>query len=151
MWNNFHACRPVQGRHTPLLQRFKEIVPSSNQRQSVFAYLENLLVCFGTMRWHIKPAPLFLSLVKEANISLKTNKCVFLYKSMVFPGHVIRHSSLEITKRASDAIHVLKILTLETQPPLFVGWCKALQWLVPTFSPIISTLTPSLRKSRSTE
>lgn len=82
---------------------------------------------------HISHVRSVLTLLWDADRTMKLKRCEFFTCSICYLGRITRPGSLKTTSQRSGAIHNLKSPTTLTKPKYFLGLCNVFRRFVPNF------------------
>jgi hypothetical protein len=87
-----------------------------------------------------------LSLLRDAGVSLRLDKCHFSRRRVNYLGHVIEPGKLSVQATKVDTILKAKLPRTKTELRAFLGIYNVYRRFVPKFATIAATLTRHLRK-----
>jgi hypothetical protein len=87
-----------------------------------------------------------LSLLRDAGVSLRLDKCHFFRRRVNFLGHVIEPGKLSVQASKVDTIQKAKLPRIKTELRAFLGICNVYRRFIPKFETIAAPLTRYLRK-----
>lgn len=122
------------------LLRVMEIIFSSVKWQFALVYLD-VIVIFSQTPWqHTDHAGLVLSLLKEAEVTLKLRQSAVPMNKIFYLGHVVQSNQTEVSSHTTDAICYLKIPRTQTKRCSIIGYCDFFRRIDPNFARIASLL-----------
>jgi hypothetical protein len=96
---------------------------------------------------HVEDLDKVLSLLRDAGVSLRLDKCHFFSRRVNFLGRVIEPGKLSIQATEVDTILKAKLPRTKTELRAFLCICNVYRRFVPKFATVSAALT--VRKSRS--
>lgn len=132
-------------------QRAIDIILSSVHFKSVIVYLENIIVFSKNIDEHMDNLETVLSLLQNAGLTIKLNKCFFMHESIEYLGNIVRQKELLVEPKTIDAVQRMKAPENKTQIRSFIGLCNVYRRLVKDFASIAALLNKQLKKTTSEE
>jgi hypothetical protein len=87
-----------------------------------------------------------MTVLGNAGLSLKLQKCRFFAETVNYLGHVIRPGRLGVAEKNTEALKVAPLPRTQTELRSFLGLCKVYRRFVPRFSAIAAPLNALLCK-----
>lgn len=133
------------------LQRLMDSILGHVLGQSVFVYLDDIIVVSSTFKEHISILTEVYSRLKEANLTINLNKCEFCKPSLTYLGYVVDKDGLHTDpQKVSTIVNYPQPKTV-TEIKRFLGMASWYRRFVNDFSTIvapISDLTKGKKKSQ---
>ena len=127
-------------------QRAMDIILSRVRWKSVLVYLDDIIVFSQGVSQHLKHLETVLSLLKEAGITLRLQKCSFFQKQVKYLGHIIRPGRLAIHGKSLEALEKALPPKNKTQVRSFLGMCNVYRRFIRDFTRIARPLNQKVRK-----
>lgn len=143
-------CMPVGLRNARgTYQVTMDIIHATVKWQFALAYLENIVIFSETPEEHIHHTQEILTLLKNAEVTLKLRKCQVFTEIIDCLGNVIRPRRIEIASYTKDAITGSQEPTNITEIRSFQGLCNVFGRLVPNFARLAAPLNKMFRTNQS--
>jgi Reverse transcriptase (RNA-dependent DNA polymerase) len=140
-------CMPFGLRNAPsTFQRAIDFILSGVRWQKCLCYLDDIIVFSSSMESHVEDLDKVLSLLRDAGVSLRLDKCHFFRRRVNYLGHVIEPGKLSVQATKVDNILKAKLPRTKTELRAFLGICIVYRRFVPKFATIATPLTRHLRK-----
>ena len=74
--------------------RLMQVVLAGLERRSCFVYMDDILVCSETLEDHLQHLESVFERLRQANLTLRPDKCFFVRREVRYLGHVISQSGI---------------------------------------------------------
>lgn len=127
-------------------QRTLDVLLAGYKWKTCLVYLDDVIVFSKDMNNHFEHVQEVLTILQQAGVSLKLEKCKFFTSKVAYLGHVITPGKLSI-----DKVHVVALeraIPPRNQSELrsFLGFCNVYRRFVPKFAGIAAPLNRLLSK-----
>jgi Reverse transcriptase (RNA-dependent DNA polymerase) len=95
-------------------QRAMNVILSRVRWQKCLCYLDDIIVFSSSMESHVEDLNKVLSLLRDAGVSLRLNKCHFFRRRVNYLGHVIEPGKLSVQATKVDIILKAKLPLTKT-------------------------------------
>jgi hypothetical protein len=109
-------------------------------------YLDDIILFSSSIKSHVEDLDKVLSLLREAGVSLRLDKCHFFCRSVNYLGHVIEPGKLSVQATKVDTILKAKLPRKKTELRALLGTFNVYRRFVSKFATIAAPLTNHLRK-----
>lgn len=109
-------------------------------------YLDDVIIFSNTFDEHVGHVREVLSVLQEAGLSLKLNKCTFFSSKVDYLGHVIRPGKLAVEEKNTDAVKKFLFPASQTEMRSFLGMCNVYRRFIPKFARMAAPLNQILKK-----
>lgn len=92
-----------------------------------------------------------LKLLKEADVTLKLNKCALYTNRNDYYGYVIKPGLIEVANHTAEFTYELIAPTAVAELRSFLGLCNGFKNFVPNFARVASPLLERLKKTQEKE
>jgi hypothetical protein len=121
-------------------QRAMDVILSGVHWQKYLCYLDDIIVFSSSMESHVEDLDKVLSLLRDAGVSLRLDKCHFFRRRANYLGHVIEPGKLSVQATKVDNILKAKLPRTKTELRAFLGICNVYRRFVPKFETIAAPL-----------
>ena len=130
-------------------QRALDIILSGVRWKTCLVYIDDVVIFSKTEEEHFAQVSHVFTLLEEAGVKLKLNKCFFFHQRVEYLGHVITPGRLSVANDAKDtcAVREATFHGSITQLRGFIGACNVYRRFVKDYSKIASPLSDMLRKN----
>lgn len=97
-------------------------------------YIDYVIVFCTTVSDHFDHLRPFLTLLRNADLTLRLDKCFFLQTKVDYLGHVVRPVRLSVDDKTVVAVHGMAPSQTITELRSFIGLCKVYRRFVPDFA-----------------
>ncbi len=132
-----------------IFQRFINRVLGSARGRYAEAYLDDLLIFSNTWEDHMKHLTCILKQLRQAGVTLNTEKCSFGETSIKYLGFVVTPRGVETDPDKTNALRDYPVPKTCKQVKRFLGFCGWYRHFIPNFSCIAEPLNQLLKKSAS--
>ena len=94
------------------------------QWQSCLVYLDDVIILGRSFSEHLNNLRAVFDRLREAGLKLKTSKCTFYQKEVVFHGHIVSEEGVSTDPAKVQAITSWPIPTNQKQVQQFLGLCN---------------------------
>jgi Reverse transcriptase (RNA-dependent DNA polymerase) len=119
-----------------------DVILSGVRWKKCLCFLDDIIVFTSSMESHAENLDKVLSLLRDAGVSLRLDKCYFFRRRVNHEGHVIEPGKFSLQSTKVDTIQKAKLPRTKTELRAFLGICNVYRRFVPTFAPIAAPLTP---------
>ena len=105
-------------------QRLMDCVLAGLQWQSCLVYLDDVIILGRSFSEHLNNLRAVFDRLREAGLKLKTSKCTFYQKEVVFHGHIVSEEGVSTDPAKVQAITSWPIPTNQKQVQQFLGLCN---------------------------
>ena len=113
---------------------------------TLFSYLDDLIIFSKSVPDHFQKLRLVLSRLKDAGLKLKLSKCAFLRKETTFLGHVINDKGIHTSQDKISAIANYPTPTSVEQVRSFLGLSGYYRRFIRGYASIASPLSKLLKR-----
>jgi hypothetical protein len=85
-------------------KRAIDVILSSVRFQCALSYLDDIILDSNTFEQHLKDLHTFLSLLKAANVTLKSSKCKFAGAEVPNLGYLVVRVGLQVDDSKAEAL-----------------------------------------------
>jgi hypothetical protein len=121
-------------------QRAIDIILSGVKWKTCLVYLDDVIVFSGSRSAHLAHVAEVLTLLGNAGLSLKLNKCHFFSETVDYLGHVIRPGRLGVAEKNTTALKTAPLARTQTELRSFLGLCNVYRRFVPRLPAIAAPL-----------
>jgi hypothetical protein len=122
------------------------VIQSGIRWQKCLRYLDDIIVFFSSIKSHVEDLDKVLSLLRDAKVSLRLDKCHLFRRRVNYLGQMIEPGKLSVQATKVDTILKAKLHRTKTELRAFLGTCNVYHRLVSKFATIAAPLTRHLRK-----
>ena len=116
-------------------QRLMDCVLAGLQWQSCLVYLDDVIILGRSFPEHLNNLRVVFDRLREAGLKLKTSKCTFCQKEVVFLGHIVSEEGVSTDPAKVQAITSWPIPTNQKQVQQFLGLCNYYCRFIQDFAP----------------
>lgn len=127
-------------------QRAIDIILSGVRWKTCLVYLDDVIVFSSCRKAHLAHVAEVLTVLGNAGLSLKLQKCRFFAETVNYLGHVIRPGRLGVAEKNTEALKAAPLPRTQTELRSFLGLCNVYRRFVPRFSAIAAPLNALLCK-----
>ena len=127
-------------------QRALDIILSGVRWKSCLIYLDDVIVFSRTTEDHLRHVDEILTLLRNAGVTLKLNKCAFFQPRVEYLGHVITPGKLSVATENTKSFTHATFPKNTTQLRSFLGAANVHRRFVAGYSGIARPLNGMLRK-----
>ena len=132
---------PLGATNSPaVFERLMERVFPGLTYKSLLIYLDDIIVYGKTFEIHLENLEEVPRRLKEANLKLNAEKCMFFQKEVTFLGHLISEKGRSTDPEKIKSVKQWPIPTNISEVRSFVGLCSYLRKFIPRFSTICKPL-----------
>ncbi len=113
---------------------------------SVFAFLDDVIIASKDVETHLQKLEELLNRLKSAGLSLKLTKCNFMKEQIAFLGHVLDAEGIHTTSEEVTAVQNFPPPKDLKSLRSFLGLCGYYRSFLPNYSTIGRPLNQLLRK-----
>ena len=148
----FQYCRMPFGLTNTLatFQRLMNKLFSGKQWDSVFVYLDDILIVSASFEDHLREVERVLDKLREAGLCLKPSKCLFARKEVEYLGFTISADGVRPNEAKVKAITEFPQPTDSTSVKRFLGMLNFYRRHVQNLAAIARPLTALTRKDQAT-
>ena len=148
----FQYCRmPFGLTNTPAtFQRLMDKLFAGQEWDSVFVYLDDILIVSNSMEDHLRDVGLVLDKLSEAGLRLKPSKCSFARKEVEYLGFTISAEGVRPNDTKVKAIVEFPTPTDSTSVKRFLGMLNFYRRHVQDLAAVARPLTALTRKDKAT-
>ena len=121
-------------------QRMIDICLSGLPTNRTLAYMDDIVIFSRTFEQHMKEVDLVFQRLREANISLKSSKCVFGSKSVEFLGYELSREGIKPLQRLTSTIKGFQRPETKKEVKRFLGMAGFYRNFIPKFADISKPL-----------
>lgn len=115
-------------------------------RDICLVYLDDIIIYSKTKQEHINRLQQVFEALRNANLKVNKNKCVFMEKEIEFLGHVLNKDGLKPNQKKIEAIQKFPIPQTVKEIRAFLGLIGYYRKFVPNLSKIVKPLTEATKK-----
>lgn len=130
------------------MSRLMDRVIPANLRNTVFVYLDDLLLITETFNEHISLLHEVAFHLRKANLTINIEKSKFVLKQVKYLGHLIGHGTIRTDPDKVQAIRDYPLPKSVRQLRRFLGICGWYRRFVRNFATVSASLTDMLQKNR---
>lgn len=123
------------------------VLHQETSRNVCLVYLDDIIVYSKTKQDHINRLQQVFEALRQANLKLNKNKCVFMSEEIEFLGHVLNRDGLKPNQKKIEAINKFPIPKTLKEVRAFLGLIGYYRKFVPNLSKIIKPLTDATKKN----
>lgn len=112
----------------------------------VLCYIDDILVFSSNFREHLNHLSLVFDKLREAGLTLKSDKCHFAVEKVLYLGHVITKHGIEVDASKTDAVRTFPRPKTQRDVRSFLGLCNYYRRFIENFSKIATPLNQLLQK-----
>ena len=114
----------------------------------VLCYIDDILVFSKTFEEHLYHLSQVFSRLREANLTLKPEKCQFGLEKVKYLGHVLSKNGVSVDTEKTDKVRNFPIPTSQKELKSFLGLCNYYRRFVKGFAKIASPLNFLLKGNK---
>jgi hypothetical protein len=138
---------PLGSRDAPAtFQMAIDIILSGVKWKTCLTYLDDVIVFSKSKKDHLAHAAEALTLLGNADLSLKLKKCHLFAETVDYLGHVIRPGRFGVAEKNTTALKTAPLPRTQTELRSFLGLCNVYRRFVPKCTAIAARLNASLGK-----
>ena len=99
----------------------------------VVDYIDNFMIATVTIDEHVNILKKVFRLLVRNNLSLRVDKCKFLYTQIEYLGYLVSQKGIRPTERGIEAVRDFPIPTRVREVPSFVRLCSFFQKFIENF------------------
>ena len=122
-------------------ERCMETILRGLHWKTCLIYLDNIIVFSETIEEHLSRLTEVLTRIRDAGLKLKTSKCHFFKREVVFLGHIISESGISTDPAKIESIQNWKTPTNVHEVRSFMGLCSYYRRFIKNFSDIAQPIT----------
>ena len=111
----------------------------------VFVYLDDILVASYTLEDHVKDLKAVLERLREFDLIINPDKCLFCRESVEFLGHTVDGSGISPLQKHTDAIAAFATPSSKLELQRFLGLLNFYRQFLPGVANLLKPLTDALR------
>ena len=123
-----------------VFERLMEKIFAGMTYNALLIYLDDIIVYGKTFGVHLKHLEEVLERLKDSNLKLNSEKCIFFQKEVSFLGHLISEEGVRTSPEKVKCIQEWPIPTNISELRSFIGLCSYLRRFIPEFSNICKPL-----------
>ena len=127
-------------------QRLMDQVLLGLQGTELFVYLDDIVIYAKDLEDHGKKVRCLLKPLKEANLSLQTEKCEFLFKEIAYLGHIITDKGVKPDPKKIEAVQNFPRPKTPRNMKQFLGLAGYYRRFIKDFSARAKPLSNLLKK-----
>mgnify|MGYP003411260331 FL=1 len=132
-------------------QRALDMLLAKVKWNFALVYLDDVIIYSHSLKDHLVHVDYVLSLLRNAGISLKLQKCNFFQPRVDYLGHVVTPGKLSVAEKNIETIRQAKHPQNRTELRSFLGMCNVYRKFVPHFAKKAAPLTELLKKGQPIE
>ena len=114
----------------------------------VLCYIDDILVFSSSFKEHLYHLELVFSKLREAGLTLKSEKCHFAVEKVLYLGHTITREGVRMDSSKTDAVRTFPRPKTQKDVRSFLGLCNYYRRFVQNFSKIATPLNQLLQKDK---
>lgn len=130
-------------------QRLMDNVLVGLQGQSLFVYLDDIVLYANSIEEHDKKFKELVTRLEDANLKLQIDKCEFLKRKVAYLGHVLSEKGLEPDPKKIEAVRMFPIPKTQKNVRQFLGLAGYYRRFIKDFAKIAKPLTALLQKDNA--
>ena len=127
-------------------QRVMELVLRGLQWDTCLIYIDDVVIHSPSFETHIQRLRDVLDRLRNANLKLKPEKCLFMHKTVKFLGHIISANGIAPTFEKTELVKSFPAPTNPKQIKQFLGLAGYYRRFIESFSKIATPLNRLLQK-----
>ena len=128
-------------------QRVMQAVLVGLEAESVFVYLDDILVASKSFSQHTKQLKVVFERLRAAGLRLKPGKCFFLRDKVTYLGHVISAKGIQPDPAKTRKVESFPVPTDITEVRQFFGLASYYRWFIPDFASVAAPLHTLTREN----
>ena len=134
-----------------VFERLMERVFAGLTYVTLLIYLDDIIIYGKTFEIHLENLKEVLRRLKEANLKLNAEKCLFFQTEVTFLGHLISEKGISTSPEKVKSVQEWPTPTNVSEVRSFVGLCSYLRRFIPGFSTICKPLHVLTEKGHNFE
>ena len=134
-----------------VFERLMERVFAGLTYVTLLIYLDDIIIYGKTFEIHLENLKEVLRQLKEANLKLNAEKCLFFQTEVTFLGHLVSEKGISTAPEKVKSVQEWPIPTNVSEVRSFVGLCSYLRRFIPGFSTICKPLHVLTEKGHNFE
>lgn len=118
------------------------------QWKFVLCYIDDILVFSKNFNEHLYYLGQVCSILREANLKLKPEKCQFGLGKVKFLGHVLSKDGVSVDADKTEKVRNFPVPKTQTELKSFLGLCNYYRRFVNGFAKIATTLNALLKGNK---
>lgn len=114
-------------------------------------YLDDVIILSRNVEEHLDNLETVLSLLENAEITIKLSKCFFMQDSTEYLGNIFKPKKFSVAHKTTEASQKMMPPESKTQLPSFLRLCKVYWRIVKDFASVTALLKKQLKKTESKE
>lgn len=124
-----------------------KVLGSMNWKQAL-CFIDDILVFSQTFEQHLAHLDLLFQKLRDANLTLKPEKCHFALEKVKYLGHILSKNGIQVDKEKTKAVDEFPVPTNQRSLRSFLGLCNYYRKFVFKYSQIAAPLNELLQKDR---
>lgn len=116
------------------------IILSACKWSSCMVYLDYIIIFSKNTDYHLKHMKQLLTLLLQAWMTLRLNKCFFIHRQIKYFVHIVKPVELHVANKVNNAVHEMEPPSTKTKLRSFLGMCNAYRKFVKDFATIATPL-----------
>ena len=112
----------------------------------VLCYIDDILVFSSNFQEHLGHLDMVFSKLREAGLTLKSEKCHFAVDKVLYLGHIITNEGVQVDTSKTDAVRTFPRPKTQRDVRSFLGLCNYYRRFIQNFSKIATPLNQLLQK-----
>ena len=132
-----------------VFERLMERIFAGLTYVTLLIYLDDIIVFGKTFEVHLQNLEEVFLRLKEANLKINAEKCLFFQKQTIFLGHLVSDKGICSDPTKTKSVQEWPIPRTVTEVRSFVGLCSYLRKFIPNISTVCKPLHVLTEKGRS--